>query len=235
MKILRDDEVSRTIHQIWLGSEVPTRFLESMADWQILNPDWTYRLWTRELPDLYNANLYDSAHAYVKPDAVWQFRADLLRYEILYRYGGFYCDVDTKPLRPLEGLFDFRSEWAVAENDVYVGNTYLYSEPDNPIFRDLVVNLSEHLCGAKDLAATVASGPQYLTDIWNDHDGWVDEETKLWFPYDWYAVKRGTMNSVPIPENAYAIHEWNHQREKKKQHQATYRRNFKQENGGAST
>lgn len=214
---------TKILHQIWLGSDVPTKFLENMADWQLNNPDWHYRLWTRPLDDMVNQYFFDNAADYVKPDAIWQFRADLMRYEILYRYGGFYADTDTKPLKPLGNLFDGLEldgldeldEWAVAEDDTFISNTYLYSKPGSSVFFELIDGIGEHLAGAHNLAATVASGPQYLTGIWDANDAFVDTRTELWFPYSWRDVREGTVGERVISKDAYAIHDWNHQREKK--------------------
>lgn len=206
--------IPQTIHQIWLGSSVPKKFMEGMADWSLLNPGWHYNLWTAPMPDMVNADLYRNAQDVVKDDAVWQFRADLLRYEILYRYGGFYADTDTKPLRPLGNLLDGKTEWAVAEDDKWVANTYLASKPGSPVFAHLIDSVA-NVIGDR-LSATQASGPQYLTPIWEHHDAYVDYDTDLWFPYSWRHVDNWSFNSVEISESAYAIHEWNHRRDKRK-------------------
>ena len=215
--------VTKLIHQIWLGSEVPSKFMSAMADWQLLNEGWHYMLWTQPLPDLYNQDLYDSAHSYVRPDAVWQMRSDLMRYEILYRYGGFYCDVDTVPHRPLGDLFDGLDEWAVAEDDTWISNTYLYSEPENLLFLNLTEYQAENAWGKMNAAAGVVTGPQYLTPIWKDYGGHVDQRTELWHPYSWSDVRQRKDKYVEIPADAYATHTWNHSREKLKQADKRYR------------
>lgn len=202
--------IPRTIHQIWLGSPVPTKFLANMVAWQDLNPGWKYQLWTAPPPNMYNEDLYWDAPMYVKPDAVWQMRADLLRYEILYREGGFYADTDTAPLRPIGDLLDGRREFAVAESQEFIGNTYLASEPGNPIFEVLIKDQKHNADKYRCAAAGVVTGPQYLTPIWSTMGGHVDHRTELWFPYSWEHVRRYQEKNVAIPEDAYAIHGWEH-------------------------
>lgn len=206
--------IPRLIHQIWLGSEIPAKFMSVMADWQLMNPGWKYQLWTQPLPDMYNEQLYDSANAYVRPDAVWQMRSDLLRYEILYRYGGFYCDVDTRPLRPLGDLFDGLTEFAVREDAKHVGNTYLASVPEHDVMLDLLQFQPSHALGFMDAAAGVVTGPQYMTPYWTKWDCHVDNRTDLWFPYSWSDVRLRKDKHIAIPEDAYAEHMWQHSRDK---------------------
>lgn len=215
----------KTIHQIWLGSPVPQKFMGHMADWQLRNEGWRYCLWTEPLHNMYNEDLYWDAHLYVKPDAVWQMRADIMRYEILYRHGGFYADTDTVPHRPLGGLFEGLQEWAVAESGEWVSNTYLYTEPDTTLFSQLVERQADNALGKVNAAAGVVSGPQYLTPIWREYAGHVDERTELWHPYTWTDVRKRKDKYVEIPEDAYSTHTWEHSRSRLKQSDKRYRDN----------
>ena len=58
--------------------------------WQLLNPDWDYIFWDNnrikelEITDL---KVYKESKNY-------GFKSDLLRYEILRKYGGLYADTD---------------------------------------------------------------------------------------------------------------------------------------------
>lgn len=205
--------IPRKLHVIWLGSPLPTKFCGNIADWQLLNPDWAMNVWTAPLHDMYNADLYDSANAYVKPDAVWQMRSDLMRYEILLRHGGFYVDVDTKPLRPLGDLFDGLTEWAVAEDERWISNTYLASVPGSPMMSDIVHGVAQHADKYQHAAAGVVTGPQYMTPLWVGH---VDQRTHLWHPYSWSDVRQYRESKVEIPEDAYAVHSWNHSLDRRK-------------------
>ena len=68
--------------------------------WQNLHPDWEYKLWTNEdveLLDFENITYYNEAKN-------WGEKADILRYEILYRFGGLYADIDQSCLKPFDIL-----------------------------------------------------------------------------------------------------------------------------------
>lgn len=217
--------IPKLIHQVWLGSDVPVKFMGAMGDWALLNPEWRYQLWTQPPYGMVNEELYWDANLYVKPDAVWQFRADLVRYEVLYRHGGFYADADTKPLRPLGNLLDGLSEFAVAEDANWISNTYLAAEPEHPIFDALIQDQLARASGFSQAAAGVVSGPQYMTPIWSTMGGHVDMRTELWHPYGWEDVRRGRDKRVLISPDAYAIHSWQHSRDKMKQWAKTARDN----------
>ena len=208
--------IPKTLHVIWLGSPIPQKFMGNIADWQLLNPGWSLDVWTEPLHDMYNLDLYWDAGLYVKPDAVWQMRADLLRYEILQRHGGFYVDVDTKPLRPIGDLFDGLTEFAVAEDEHFTGNTYLAANPGHWAISALVRRAAERASYYQNAAAGLVTGPQYLTPIWQEHGCHVDQRTELWFPYSWSHVRKYQEKKVEIPEDAYAIHQWEHSLAKRK-------------------
>jgi len=88
----RRKSIPGIIHQIWLGPEPrPTQWTDSWEiDYCLRHPQWEYRLWNE-------ANISEfkviNSEAYCKSSEAG--KADLLRYEILYRYGGVYIDADS--------------------------------------------------------------------------------------------------------------------------------------------
>ena len=73
-----------------------------MSTWIQLNPDWEYWFWT---PDDVKQLLIQSYPQYVPLYNSYghvTFRADVMKYFVLHSFGGFYADLDTECLRPLE-------------------------------------------------------------------------------------------------------------------------------------
>lgn len=65
------------------------------------------RLWTSETVaklKLYNQEAFDHASNYGE-------QSDILRYELLYLYGGVYVDTDMQAVRPLDDLCKVRRAW----------------------------------------------------------------------------------------------------------------------------
>jgi mannosyltransferase OCH1-like enzyme len=91
-------KIPKIIHQIWLGSkERPKSLMDRCRN---MHEGWEYKLWTEQnLFALENQNTFDCGR---NPT----FKSDVLRYEVLKRYGGFYLDADTLCLRPLDPLLN---------------------------------------------------------------------------------------------------------------------------------
>lgn len=82
---------------------------EWMDSWKLKNPTWEYILWDEQKIKQYFPN---GLHNQDKYDEIEPFygKADILRYEILYNYGGVYIDADIDCIKPLDELsfhFDF--------------------------------------------------------------------------------------------------------------------------------
>lgn len=91
--------IPHRFHFIWLGDN-PLRkdYLRYIFSWIENHPNWEAKLWTEEnIPLLQNQILYDNAETYAE-------RADILRYEILLKYGGIYVDCDYECLKPIDSL-----------------------------------------------------------------------------------------------------------------------------------
>jgi len=94
--------IPKVIHQIWLGGNLPEKFARMTAKWPELHPDWEYRLWTdSEVADLdfENRDLFDDTDC-------WGEKTDILRVEILRRFGGVYVDTDYELLKPLDSFHE---------------------------------------------------------------------------------------------------------------------------------
>ena len=94
--------IPRVFHQIWVGPDpTPEEFITYRQTWLACNPGWELRLWTEENlpPDLERREAYEKLRVPAE-------RADILRVEILFRFGGVYVDADFECLRPIEDLLD---------------------------------------------------------------------------------------------------------------------------------
>ena len=93
--------IPKKIHLIWLGPKTPPIvFKDCLASLKKNLPDWEFKLWTdADVPslDLYNQKYFDEETNYAA-------KSDILRYEILYRFGGVYIDVDIEVIQSLDIL-----------------------------------------------------------------------------------------------------------------------------------
>lgn len=205
--------IPKIMHHIWVGPPMPDHLAENCRAWAQMHPDWDMKLWTeREIDDLslQNRALYDQADRLVPRDAVGQFRADIVRYELLMFFGGVYTDVDTRPLQRIEPALTGRREFAAREDRNWVGNTYLGAVPEHPIMHALVAYMPRNVQQFRGRRPNKLSGPQYLTPIWLLQNGYV-APTAQWYPYSYTDVKRQTVPDK-FGDHVYAVHQWHHTR-----------------------
>jgi len=108
--------IPKIIHQIWIGdqSKRPSRLMQT---WITNHPEWEYKLWTEEEIDkfgLFNREKYD-LHPMLSG------KADIARYEILFKFGGFFIDADSISIRPLDDLLK-NNFVAVRESELHRGH-----------------------------------------------------------------------------------------------------------------
>ncbi|MBS1658033.1 MAG: hypothetical protein JST18_08040 [Bacteroidetes bacterium] len=92
--------IPKIIHFIWLGSPLPEKTKQFIATWRDKHPDWEIRIWNDENAAsfrLQNQAAFDKANNYGE-------KSDILRYELLYHFGGVYVDSDFECLKPFDFL-----------------------------------------------------------------------------------------------------------------------------------
>lgn len=205
--------IPKIMHHIWIGNPMPSHLVDNIDAWATMHPDWDMKLWTeREIDEigLQNQALYDQAEKIVPRDALEQFRADIVRYELLALFGGMYTDVDTRPLRNIEPALAGHYEFVAREDRTWVGNTYLAAVPGHRIMQDIIAGMPANVHRFRGKRPNKLSGPQYITPIWNRHGGHIAPQ-RQWFPYSYIDVKRQTVPDT-FAEDVYAIHAWDHTR-----------------------
>ena len=136
-----EPRIPKILHQIWIGPrEIPEELCRFQKTWLDLHPDWEYCLWTNdsvqelEFTDPILKELFD------RPLTLGE-RTDILRYEILYQFGGVYSDLDCECLRPLDPLvesFDFfggifHPMFATTNRAIFLNNCLLGAKPHHPV------------------------------------------------------------------------------------------------------
>lgn len=155
-------KIPKIIHQIWIGPRpIPTTkiFRET---WINLHPDWHYKLWTNEdlkTITLQNQDLFDHAQN-------WGEKADILRYEILYQFGGLYVDLDFECLKPFDILhqsYDFYcgiEPLDIPLNSVFANNAIIGCAPRHPTMKHCLDTLKND----KNLSnVLLRTGPIHLS------------------------------------------------------------------------
>jgi hypothetical protein len=115
----------------------PVQWLRSWAE---RHTGWDYRLWTEHtIPfPLRNQAQYNASPRY-------HAKSNILRYEMLLRYGGIYVDADIRCLRPFTGADLRHAFFSVFEDEVrrpgLINNCVMGCEPGSPILEDVCTSI----------------------------------------------------------------------------------------------
>jgi hypothetical protein len=195
---LRSVRIPRMIHRVWLGTapipEEHQRFGETFARH---HPGWEMRLWTDEdLPDL-DITAIDRDRSRTRSEL-----SNLVRYEVLHRFGGIYVDTDVECQRPLPPLLKGIDAFAALELPGRVCTAILGAVPGHPVF-GRATRLTRRTLGT-GLHSAIANGPYLLSLLLEQEPGFAIFAKKLFYPYLWDEPER---RHEAFPE-AYAIHHW---------------------------
>jgi hypothetical protein len=189
-------EIPRIVHRVWLGGELPHRFRHYGDTWRKHHPGWRQRLWNDD--DLVSL-VPEEAIMRCRSDAE---RSDLLRYEILRRFGGIYVDTDVECLRPFDDLIRGVVAFAGYEQPGRAGTAVLGCIPGHPAFEEAAAEARETVgLGAHSADAT---GPYFFSLIAERHSDVTLYEQATFYPFLW--DEQPPRNAV-FPRS-YAVHHW---------------------------
>jgi mannosyltransferase OCH1-like enzyme len=92
--------IPRLIQQLWIGDQ-SKRPSALMQTWMDMNPSCDYIMWTEE--NLRGIKFQNQAKIDAMPEL--NGKCDIMRYELLYKFGGVFMDADTKCVATLDDFF----------------------------------------------------------------------------------------------------------------------------------
>lgn len=207
--------IPKIIHQIWIGSLVPKKYLVMMESWKKMHPDWTYILWTNKDIDSFpfiNKKLFHEAKNY-------GLKADIWRLEILYYYGGLYVDTDVECIKPMDILHQSHEFYCGISADVVI-NAVLGSIPKHPLLKECIQELQKKSVNEQSDPMT-SSGPYFITNALinyiskNSNKGICVYPASFFYPFPakWnylYWKNQVSMEYVKSfkKEETFSIHYW---------------------------
>lgn len=205
-------KIPKIIHQIWLGPNPLPDFYEKFAmTWKYYNPDFEYRLWTDDNIcniNLTNPQLFNAISNYGA-------KSDLLRYELLYQFGGLYVDVDFECVAPVSSkmlVYDFVA-CLQFNSSPEVGNAFLMSAPHSNIIKQIVSQCS---MPKKDDAFDifVATGPYLVSSVVEKHLSAALQEflilpSNYVYPFPSFLASEACDPHSFLTAESFAIHYWN--------------------------
>ena len=205
-------KIPKKIHQIWIGPrKIPRKYLDWAITWRNNNPDWDYKLWTNEdIKDLNmcNRSIYDSSDNL-------GFKSDLVRYEILYQYGGIYIDTDFECLKKIpDKLRDFDFVSCIGFNYTpEILNGFLMATRQSKIMKELISNLKSPIDKKDPMTIIKLSGPLKLSELYFNNykdasDNYMILPSNYCYPYPSFLINSSVKKMNEITSESFAIHHW---------------------------
>jgi len=142
-----------------------------MDTWLNKNPDFEYIRWTEA--EFANREIVFEAQERIDLINEYCGKTDIMRLEILYRYGGIFIDADSICIEPIGDLFERfsdKSGFATYENENsrkgLVANGNLAIIPKHPLIRDMLdwILSEASIIPIKSLRSWASVGPVLLTN-----------------------------------------------------------------------
>ncbi|XP_064653305.1 uncharacterized protein LOC135503606 [Lineus longissimus] len=178
--------VPKIVHLTWKNEMIPGMAEHWLRQWERTNPDWQVWLWT----DNYLEKFMNKFKSYIDFDKYDKAisKADVVRYFILYEYGGVYADLDVEPLTSLNPLADAYSCILSQEPDEHAKllrphymnnfdllacNAIMMCRPKHPYFKFILENLQRKYETEVDVIER--TGPSMVARI---HEEYILKFTK---------------------------------------------------------
>ena len=207
------------IHQIWIGpNKKPDIWMKSFSEDYIKTyPEWKYRLWNetnieplfKDFPHM--KLIYDIEETY-------NGKSDILRYLILYYYGGIYVDADSLWInkKDFKQLIQECSHTNCFVSHHVEDNTHLCGGViGSTVKHDFILFIIQNLNMRKiDVirkkkihGASTLWGPGHITKCSNSYKKNITIFPSIYFyPISWHGIDNITKhNSINLPKESYTF------------------------------
>ena len=225
--------IPRVLHQTWKTHEPPAELQGYIESWRHHNPHLEHMMWNDTEGMALIRNHYPWFYKHIGAFKTGVEKADIMRYFILYHYGGIYADLDMESVRPIEPLLERHDRhWGVAlasepfdhaqnqdSRNLLVCNAMMISQPRHPfweaVFKALLEKVPQLRHNTEDLSPVDTTGPVLLTRVFEKHpEAYMDV---MVYPSNvFYPLKDGDSKYKPIdPQRlryagSFAAHRWHH-------------------------
>ena len=105
--------IPKIIHQIWIGPKPRPHVL--MDSWKIKHPDFEYILWNEE--EFKKREIVFETQSRIDSIEEINGKADIIRWELAYRFGGIFLDADSICIEPIDSYLLAHTAFASYENE----------------------------------------------------------------------------------------------------------------------
>jgi glycosyltransferase involved in cell wall biosynthesis len=131
-------KIPKIIHQIWIGPKPTPQ--KMMNTWKDKHPDFEYIFWNES--EFTKRCMTFACQPQIDKIGEIVGKVDMMRIEILYKYGGIYVDADSICIEPLDQYFLCKRAFATFENENVraglVATGTMGFVPNYPLCKDMI-------------------------------------------------------------------------------------------------
>ncbi|SFS19547.1 glycosyltransferase family 32 protein [Yoonia litorea] len=200
--------IPKRLGHIWIGPKpAPVNWMNT---WPEKHPDWEYTVYDNDFLTGFPFRLRKQINEYFWR-GLYAGVQDMMRYEILYRFGGFMADADAICLHPVDELLDQKRAYTVydrPETDKFRGVCpILACEPGNPFVGKIIETLASVPPEALR-KAEVSTGNRFLMSKireWQPNE----DDLKIWPTHYFVPWQKSDPDAYyDGPDKVYAEQKW---------------------------
>jgi len=232
--------IPKIFHYIWLGAKLPDEYRPFLATWLEKHPDWRFIFWvdnpenydlgtvkTWSFDDLQNhlknrsqgkrlvldvKNLIFDNRIFFDTTKNYGQRSDILKWEVVYRFGGVYIDVDFECIKPLDILnymYDFYTGIQPLDTSfLQLGAALFAARPGHPILKHCVESIKDDWHKKQIIVST---GPLHFTKSFYaaiGKHGLVDVALPASYFYPCGYDEKKLPEEQWLQAESFAVHHW---------------------------
>ena len=161
--------IPKIIHQLWIGNKPsPTNHMDT---WKNMNPEFEYIRWSEK--EIIKRGLRIECQDRIDEMIEINGKADIIRWEILYKYGGVFLDADSICVEPIDDVLmkcNFFAGWEHEElRKGLIATGTMGFPPKHPLIKQAIDWIKENCVNyhVTKQMAWQSVGPGLLTRLYN--------------------------------------------------------------------
>jgi mannosyltransferase OCH1-like enzyme len=153
------------MHFIWLGDAIfPEEYNNYIKSWINEHKDWVFCFWNdQNIPKLINQKYFDETDVYA-------MKADILRYELLYIFGGVYVDCDFLCFKNIDKIIDNYHGFSGYECDKYIAIGLMGFVKKSVLLYNIIKTIPYNIINSYNKKRIPEmTGPIFFTEMWKKH------------------------------------------------------------------
>lgn len=174
--------IPKIIHQTYKDENIPSHWRAGRAKCQLLNPDYEYILWTDEMIEEFIGREFPWFLPTLKSYKYPIQKADVIRYFVLWKYGGIYVDLDDTCQRNFDPLLKY-PVFLRKTAPFGVSNDVMGAIPNHPFFYKAIHSLKHYNKNwfAPYFTIMASTGPVFISIVWKQYKRW-EKIKQYWDP-----------------------------------------------------